>query len=69
MKALIALILGTVVLFGCSTNSQLNEISERLDELESEVIALRAENRAIASALGLYGEEEFCEDCDDEFTE
>lgn len=47
------------LLAGCRTlpAKDVSSIEKRLDNLEAEVIALRAENHALASYVGLYDEE------------
>ena len=48
-----SLLVLSLLLTGCNSVDY-SSLEKRVDNLEAEVIALRAENHALASALGLY---------------
>lgn len=59
MLKYVSMLLISLALTGCQTlpAPEVQKLYDRIDNLESEVIALRAENHAMADYLGLYGEE------------
>lgn len=59
MLKYISMLLISLVLTGCQTlpAPEVQKLYDRIDNLESEVIALRAENHVMADYLGLYDEE------------